>query len=308
MMKEELKQNGTYRKIVEWANMHFPVTVAKMRYRMLFGKPLHLNPPVNLNEKILWLSLYSDTSEWTRLADKHKVREYISEQGFENILVPLYGKWDKAEDIEWNKLPDSFVLKTNHGCGAVWIVEDKSTIDKGEITKSLNDSLSRIYGKDTSERHYTRIKPCVIAEQLLKPSPEDLKMSTSLIDYKIWCMNGRAEYIWVVSNRCPEHFDGTMFDREWNVVPNVVRPDVAHVHIPHTTVKRPDGLEDMIQIAETLSRPFAEVRVDLYYVGRKIYFGELTFTTHGGTIDYMTEEHLMKMGEKIDISKVKKIR
>lgn len=298
-----IKTNKVYRRIVEWTNAHFPVTLAKLRYRMLFGKPLHLNPPETLNEKILWLSLFSNTTEWSRLADKFAVRDYIKEKGYESLLVKLYGKWDKAEQIDWNSLPNSFVLKTNHGCGAVWIVEDKNQIDKSKICEALNTSVSATYGLSTTEKHYSRIPPCIIAEELLTPSEEDLMTSSSIVDYKFWCLNGKVVSIWVVSNRHPDYFDGTMFDRNWNVINNVVKSDITHVRTPEKLIKRPELLDEMIKVSEKLSSPFPEVRVDLYYVNKKIYFGEMTFTTHGGTIDYMTESYLMEMGRKLDISK-----
>lgn len=307
-MTNAFKQIKIYRKFVIWLNQKFPVFFAKMRYRHLFGKSLRLNPPVDLNEKILWLSLYSDTTEWSRLADKYAVREYIEECGYGDALVQLYGKWDKFDDINWNDLPDAFVLKTNHGSGSVWVINKKNDVDKDKIKKDLNNSLSHLYGLSTSEKHYSRIKPCIIAEQVLIPSQEDLNNSSSLIDYKIWCFNGRAEFIWVVSNRTPMGFDGTMFNRNWTPVPNVVHPNVDYVHTPSKMIERPALLDEMLSMAERLSMPFPEVRVDLYYVSGKIYFGELTFTTHGGTIDYMTDEQLLKMGQMIDLTGIKKIR
>ena len=136
-----LKYWPVYRKFIQWANRNFPVTICKMRFYKIFGRKLNLKNPKDLNEKILWLSLMSDTTEWSRLADKYAVREYVKENSLENILVKLYGKWNRVEDIDWNTLPQSFVIKTNNGAGTVMVVNDKNKLDIDKTKKIINKWL-----------------------------------------------------------------------------------------------------------------------------------------------------------------------
>ena len=302
-----IKTNRIYRSVLGYVNQHFPVTIARMRYRLIFGEPLNLKNPRNLNEKMLWLSLYSDTKEWTRLADKYAVRGFVKERGLDYILNELYGKWDEVKDIDWEKLPNCFVLKSNNGSGYYKIVKDKSQLAHPETEQMLERWLKSSCDATTTEFHYKYIKSCIIAEKLLENTETDTVYSSSIVDYKIWCINGKVNYIWTVSNRRPGAFDGTLFDTEWNVIEDAVINN-PHVHKPAKVLPKPANLNEMIHVAEVLSKGFPVVRVDLYNIGGKITFGEMTFTTHGGNIDYLKPELLLEMGEKIDISKVKKIR
>lgn len=301
-----IKHNHYYRSIVAYMNCHYPVLMAKLRFRMMFGRKLNLKKPQDLNEKILWLALYSDTSMWSKLADKYEVREYVSDKGLEDILVKLYGKWENAEEINWDELPNSFVLKSNNGCGTVKLVNDKNSLDIPKTVKLLNSWLHQ-YGLSTTEPHYRSIKPCLIVEQLLTLTEEEMRYSSSIVDYKIWCFNGKPKYVWTVSNRNNDGFDGCLFDTSWNVMTNVLRKN-GNVKQATSPLPKPKNLERMIEIAGILSKDFPEVRVDLYNVDGKIYFGEMTFTTHGGTIDYFTPKQLFKMGQMIDLSNIKKVR
>ncbi len=301
------KSNRLYRHLLGVINQHFPVLIAKMRYRLIFGKSLNLDNPQNLNEKIQWLSLFSDTTEWTRLADKYAVREFVRERGLEHILNDLYGKWDSIDEIDWNKLPNSFVLKSNNGSGYYKIVRDKSSLPHPETEKMLQRWLNSSCDTTTTEFHYMRIKSCIIAEKILENSDFDNKYSSSIVDYKIWCINGKVKYIWTVSNRRPGAFDGTLFDTSWNVVEDAVVKN-PHVHKPAKILPKPANLDEMLSVAQILSKGFPVVRVDLYNINNKITFGEMTFTTHGGNIDYLKPELLDEMGREIDLSNVKKVK
>lgn len=303
---KSIKYWPVYRKIVAWANRHFPVTICKLRFRKTFGRKMNLKHPQDINEKILWLSLYSDTSEWSRMADKYAVRSYVEEIGLGDILVKLYGKWDKAEDIDWNKLPNQFVLKTNNGSGTVKLVTDKTQLDIPATTRLMDVWLNQKVAASTTEFHYGSIKPCVIAEEFLDFS-KDQNKSTSAIDYKIWCFNGKAFYVWACANRNEVSTDVALFDRDWKYLPE---KSVFNEHYKEQKelVKKPDNLDEMLDVAETLAKPFPVVRVDLYNIEKKIYFGEMTFTSLGGTMDFYTQDCLLEMGGLIDISSVKKIK
>lgn len=302
----DIKQNPCYRRLVNWINAHYPVVVAKLRFRKMFGRKLNLDDPKDINEKILWLSLFSDISEWSRMADKYAVRSYVKELGLGEYLVKLYGKWDCVEDIEWEKLPERFVLKSNNGSGTVKIINNKSMIDVAAISRLMNEWLHKDVSASTTEFHYSSIKPCIIAEELLDFS-KDQNESTSAIDYKVWCFNGKAHYIWACSNRDDQAADVALFDREWKYL-REKSIFTEHYREQKVLVKKPKNLNLMLEVAEKLSKPFPVVRVDLYNINGDIYFGELTFTSLGGTMDFYTQECLNEMGEMIDISNVNKVR
>ncbi len=296
-----------YRRLVKLLNHCFPATVCRLRFRKYFGRKMNLNNPQDINEKISWLELYSDTSLWTRCTDKYAVRGYIKECGLEEILVKLYGKWDRAEEIEWDKLPNQFVLKTNNGSGTVLVVGDKSKLDISKTIFQFNQMLHQVDSVPTTEFHYQGIKPCIIAEELLVADEDERKWTTSIVDYKIWCFNGKVDSIWTCTNRDNEGTDVALFDREWNYRPEASIFNNHYREQKHLTPK-PVCLEEMIRVAEILSKPFPVVRVDLYAIKGKVYFGELTFTSLGGTMNFYTDQELLRMGQKIDLSAVKKIK
>lgn len=296
-----------YRKCVKFVNTHFPVLMAQLRYRKNLGRFLDLKKPKDLNEKIHWLSLFTDTAEWTRCADKYSVRSFVEERGLGDVLVKLYGKWDAAEEINWDELPHSFVLKTTNGSGTVLIVKDKAKLDIPSTIILLNKWLKKRIGEETTEFHYCKIVPRLIAEEFIEQTVEENNISSSLIDYKIWCFNGKAYYIWTCINRGKDSTDVSMFDRDWNYHPEMSVFN-EHYREAKVLVPKPDKLRDMLEVAERLSEGFPEVRVDLYYTNGKIYFGELTFTSLGGTMNFYTRDALLEMGGKIDLSGIDKKR
>ena len=155
---------------------------ASLLYKKVFHKKIDWNNPVDLIEKIAWLELYSDTSLWTECADKYKVREYITEKGLGSYLPRLYGVWNYAEDINFNDLPNSFILKTNNGCGTVIPIQDKNNINFNHVKHTLNKWIKTPYGYSGGQYHYLKIKPVIIAEELLENDELSKEISpTSLI-------------------------------------------------------------------------------------------------------------------------------
>ena len=150
-----------------WLGTYHPILLVKIRYFARFHKFLDLKNPKDLNEKILFLSLRTDTTLWTKLADKYRVREYIHELGLDEILVKLYGVYDRAEDIDFSKLPDSFVLKTTQGSGDIRIIKDKSQLNQVDIVVALRNDLNTVYGALEGGHHYMRIQRRIIAEELI---------------------------------------------------------------------------------------------------------------------------------------------
>lgn len=286
--------------IAAWLGSHYPKFWISFRYFLRFHKFISWKSPKTLNEKILYLSFNTDTTRWSDLSDKYRVREYITDCGYSDSLVTLYGVWNDANNIDFTKLPQSFVLKTNHGSGEIVIVHDKNKIDKDEIIAYLNREISKPYGEIESGKHYWRIKPCIVAEQLLINDAVSQRYSTSIIDYKFWCFNGQVYYIYTCFNRTKELLDILLYDREWNAHPEY---SIFTKHYRKGNVlPKPQNFNEMIVMAERLAKPFPCVRVDLYNIGGKIYFGEMTFTSLGGLMNYFTEEFLIKAGDLIDLN------
>lgn len=277
-----------------------PELLTKIRYFFRFKKFLNLDNPKNLNEKIQWLKLRSDISEWSRLSDKYAVREYVKECGCEDNLVELLGRWDRVEDIDFDTLPKSFVLKANNGCGSIIIVENKYELDITTITNDLNRWITTPYALYAAEIHYKSIKPCIIAEELLYNDDAQNEFSVSLIDYKVWCFNGKPHYILTCTNRDAEGVDLLIYDLDWKSHENDIKHN-SHYRLGKS-IPRPECLSELLNVAEKLSTAFPCVRVDLYVVNNKVYFGEMTFTSLGGLMNYFTNDFLLKTGSLIDLN------
>lgn len=266
-------------------------------YYPFFKQEINWENPKNLIEKIFWLQFNTDTSLWTKYADKYLARDYIKECGFEHNLPKLYGKWSNADDIDFNELPESFVLKTNNGCGTVLVVKDKSKLNIKSTKRKFNQWLSIPYGYSGAQLHYTKIEPCIIAEEMLERTDN---YSSSLVDYKIWCFHGKAECILITFNRSSINLDLSLYDTDWNKI-NQHLVSGPHYSKSHINISRPESLNKMIEIAEKLSKTFRQVRVDFYNIKGKPYIGELTFTTGWG---YFTHDYYDYLGSKIDLNKV----
>lgn len=273
-----------------------PMFLTKVLYKKTFGKSLDLKHPISLNEKIHWLKFYGDTSQWALLSDKYRVREYVKLKGFEDILVKLYGSWENANDIDWAKLPNQFVLKANNGCGDVTICKDKSKLNKRKIIKYYNGLMKEKFGIQTGQLHYKDIKPCIIAEELLDASKQPTP-SSSLIDYKIWCFDGIPTYIFVYLNRNKAITECMVYDVKWNAHPECLIKS-KHFSICDKPIEKPGNLEEMLKVASVLSEGNPEMRVDLYYVNGKVYFGELTLTAACGFMNHFTDEFMIALGSR----------
>lgn len=294
-------------KICEWMGRNTPESLVKIRFYAKFKRWPKLDYPIDLNEKILWMKLHADVSKWAELADKYKVREYLEDRGLSKYMVKLYGKWDNVEEIDFNKLPENLIFKVNNGDGKGTneIVRNLSKADKSRLIKLFKTWLNRKnIGDLSAEPQYKLMQPCIIAEELL-PIPEG---GHSLVDYKVWCINGEPLYVWTCSDRDEDGggADVMTYDLDWNAHPefSVFTHEYRHGNI----LPRPKNLEGMIDLARKLSEGFPILRVDLYNINGKIFFGELTFTSQGGMMDFYTQDFLDMLGRKADISNIKKIR
>lgn len=228
---------------------------------------------------------------WAKLADKFSVREYVKERGCEEILVPLLGHWNSIDNIDFNLLPKSFVLKCNNGSGDAIVVNDKNEIDIENVKRSIRNFYARRFGLDSAEPHYLKIKPCIIAEKNIA-LPEK-----SLIDYKIWCFNGKPFCIFTVSNRdLKKHTaDYNLYSLNWD---DLSRKYLSDPYKNDIYVPKPPNFTQMLEYAQCLSKNFPEVRVDFYNIDGKIFFGEMTFTSLCGRMKYFTPEYLKIMGDQ----------
>lgn len=281
--------------------VHFPKTTVNLRYFWRFGHFPNLRHPRDLNEKILYLKLYSDTSQWTRLADKYAVREYVASCGLESILIPLYGVWEHAAEVPFDDLPQKFMLKANNGDGkGTNILVDKSNMTEAyrqQLYSKMEEWISqKNIGALSAEPHYKNIPPQIIAEKVLQKNDGE----TSMIDYKIWCFNGRPYSILVFYNRSRRLTNFGCYDLNWGYHPEN-QNSTKHYVVGSKLIPRPKYLEKMLKIASILSKPFPEVRVDLYEAEDKVWFGELTFTSLGGMMNYYTSEYLKELGKQVSL-------
>ncbi|MCL2597699.1 MAG: hypothetical protein FWD66_08615 [Paludibacter sp.] len=271
---------------------------AKQRfYYQMRGKKLSYHNPKTLSEKIHWLSRY-----WYQFnpiviqcADKYAVRDYVKKCGYEDALVPLLGIWDKAEDIDFETLPQKFVLKCNHGSGYNIIVEDKLKLDIKQTKQKLNCWLNEKFGLNMYEFHYQNIKPKIICEKYLEFSD---------FDYKYYCINGKPNFILVVHSRNfgDKSYALNSYSLDWEEINVLFEPKISDI-----AVSKPSKLTEMTEMAQKLSAPFPFVRTDFYYVDDKIYFSELTFTPNSGLANYLTSSYDRELGKKLELpQKLKK--
>lgn len=273
-----------------------PIRLARLKFWYKLHRWPDFEHPKDLNEKINWLKFYGDTSRWPMLADKYAVRGYVRECGLEECLIPLIGKWDSVDDINWEALPRQFVMKCNNGSGDVVVCTDKNTVDKGAILQHFRKLLQSPYGILTGEEHYKYINPCIIAEELLEGSTQP-NNSKLLVDYKIWSFNGKPEFIVCYSNRHNKYYcEIGVYDLNWDAHPEYLRYS-SHYIPEHKLMPKPGCLNDMLHIASILSKGHPQMRVDLYEVNGHIYIGELTLTSSGGYMSHFTQAFLDKLGQ-----------
>lgn len=281
-------------------------TYLKLLYRFKMGHRLDLHNPKTFTEKLQWLKLYNRKPEYTTMVDKYAVKEYVAGIIGEQYIIPTLGVWDKPEQIDWDSLPDKFVLKTTHGGGGggVVICRDKATFDRQAAISRLNQSLSSDIYRGLREWPYKDVPKRIIAEQFMAPvkacAPKDLP------DYKFFCFNGEPRYCQVIRDR---HSKETIdfYDMDWAhqefvglnpVARNDLNPIIRNGLTP---VARPENLEEMAEICRKLAKDEPFVRVDLYVIDNKKYFGELTFYPASGMGVFTPEEWNGRLGDLLTL-------
>lgn len=281
----------------------FPKMAARIMYRHIMGRNLNLNHPRDLNEKINYLKFHEDMDEWAHLADKYAVRKYVKDRGLEELLVPLYGKYDTPEEMmkDWNLFPKQFVVKTNHAGGTVKIVKNKEIEDKDKLSELLHQWMNLKWGIGTIEPHYRKIIPCIIVEKMLEDSTVH-DFSRSMVDYKVWCFNGNPYCILTTYDRDltigHHHVCLDIYSTKWEKIKNALtdKADTKNIKI-----NKPDNLSKLLEYTTILSRGHKQVRVDLYDIEGNIYFGEMTFTSQGGYMNYFTPDFLLELGNQFEV-------
>ena len=251
-------------------------------YRKIFGRTLNWENPQTFNEKIHVAALYMPDPIKTKLADKVAVREWITERIGSEYLIPLLGVYDSFDEIDFDALPDSFVIKCSHDCGSVTLVKDKSKIDRDFLQRKYDFLMRRNYAWHGWEIQYRDIPHKIMIEKY---------MGASINDYKFLCFNERPYYCWVDMDRFTNH-TRNFYSLDWKRQPfSLLYPNNSKDETC------PEKFEEMKNIAETLCSDFPHVRVDLYFVDGHIYFGEMTFTSEGGSGKMTPDEYDYTLGE-----------
>ena len=253
----------------------------KCAYKSVFGYDLNLNHPKTFNEKLQWLKLYDRRPEYTMMVDKYRVREYIQNKIGAEFLIPLLGVWDSVQEVDFNALPEQFVLKCNHDQGSVIICKDKSWLDVEAAKRKLKAHLGKNHYCSSREWPYKNVTPRILAEQYLSNG------EGGLTDYKVHCFNGIPKLILVCKGRLAS--SGPTYDfysTEWEPL-DIRRP--SHPNSAHGMPK-PAELAEMLSLSERLAKDIPFLRTDFYIVDHKIYFSELTFFPASGLDRFVPEE------------------
>ncbi len=267
----------------------------KWRYRLEMGRGLDLQNPKTLNEKLQWLKLYYRKPEYTTMVDKYAVKQYVAGLIGEQYVIPTLGVWERPEDIDFDALPNQFVLKTTHGGGGggVVICKDKSTFDKAAAIKKLKTAYKSDIYKNLKEWPYKNVKKQIIAEQYLSDGGNH-----ALVDYKFYCFHGVADVVLLCTERDTGHTKFYFFDRNWELKRYNKQGKAAPEGF---TLPKPAGMDEMFDIAEALSRDLPFARVDLYSVEGHIYFGEITFYPASGFDTGRLPETDLYFGTKLNL-------
>lgn len=282
----------------EFFNWMDDKTYLEIAYRIQLGKKLNLDCPTTFSEKLQWLKLYNRKPEYTQLVDKYEAKKIVAGIIGEEYIIPTIGVWEKFEDINFNELPNQFVLKCTHDSGGLIICKDKSKLDIEKARKKINRCLNHSYYWGVREWPYKNVRRRIIAEKFieLKPYVKDLP------DFKWYCFNGEPKFCQVIQDRSiDEKID--FFDTDWNHQPFIgLNPKAIHAaNLP----ERPPQIETHIKIARLLSKNIPYARVDLYDVGERIYFGEITLFPGSGFGVFTPDEWNEIIGSWIDLTKVK---
>ncbi len=294
----------------------------KILFKMRLGYRLNLRNPRTYCEKIQWLKFFHNGNDEKLIAraDKYRVRSFIESKGFGDHLVPLYGSWDRPEDIEWQKLPNRFVLKLNNGSGPrySWFVKDKTLISKTKIEAEAKAVMFKKFGEARGQFHYGKMPPKLMSEAYLEDGLQEIK------DYKFYCFHGKIAFFSVEHDASRQNMAfggigsysyrggftegksegqhvGDIFDIDWKRSTVKFFGDCPR---PKQTYERPDNFDKMVLLVEALSQGYPHIRVDLYNLSGKVFFGELTYTPENGFTKWDPPSLDLEYGQLMDIHRI----
>lgn len=269
-------------------------------YRSKMGHWIDWKNPKSFTEKLQWLKVYDYKPEYTKMVDKLAAKDYVASRIGEEYIIPTLGVWDRVEDIDWDFLPEQFVLKTTHGGGGcgVAVCSDKTHFDKSKAIKKLQISMHSNAGKTYREKPYLNVPRKIIAEKyIVEHNVRESDESLDLRDYKFFCFNGKVKFFKIDFGRFVDHH-ANYYSPEGKLLPfgeKGFEPDPSHIEV------MPNNLSRMIDIAQKLSNGFKFLRVDLYNVNENIYFGELTFYPAAGIGSFAPEKWDKTIGSWLNI-------
>lgn len=263
----------------------------QLMYWALMHRKLDLQNPKSFNEKLQWLKLYDRKPEYTRMVDKYEAKRYVADRIGEQYIIPTLGVWNRFDEIDFEELPNQFVLKCTHDSGGLVICKDKNKLDIEQTREKIETSLNENYYQIWREWPYKNVKPRIIAEKYMEDHEEK-----ELKDYKIYCFNGKMKMLLVVQDRGIKATKGDYFDENYHHLD--LRWGFPHAdQIPNI----PDNIHKMRELAEIISEGLPELRVDFYNVNGKVYFGEITFFDGSGFEKIEPYDWDLKLGSWVDI-------
>jgi len=282
----------------------------KIMYYYRMHKRLNLKNPKTFNEKIQWIKLYDRKDLYTAMVDKYEAKKYVAQKIGEEYIIPNYGVWDRVEDIDFNSLPDQFVLKCTHDSGGLVICKDKSKLDMEKLKKKIDRVLKSNYYWHGREWPYKNVKPRIIAEQFMEDKCNEEtndgdagKEDKGLINYKFFCFNGEPRFLYL-SQDFGNHdsMKVSFVTMDWKFAPYKRSDFESFDRLPEKPVK----FDEMVQLSKVLSKDYNFLRVDLYQINNKIYFSELTFSPTSGFIPFENTEHDLEIGEMFELPSEKR--
>ena len=272
----------------------------KRLFKAVVGYDLDLDNPQTFNEKLQWLKIYDHNPLYTTMVDKYEAKAYVGNIIGETYIIPTLGVWERFEDIDFTSLPKQFVLKCTHDSGGVVICKNRSDFNVEDVKKRINRSLDQNFYLKFREWPYKNVRPRILAEKYMEDISTNISGQVPVLnDYKLQCFDGKFDNIFVAEGRFSErgvryHY----FDHDWNYIPYCPYDDI---YIDELGKLRPSHFEEMIEIAEKLAAGLPELRVDLYEIAGKVYFGELTFYSQSGFDTDITYDADCILGAKLTL-------
>lgn len=279
-----------------WLKWMHDETYIKLIYRMQIKRKLNLENPTTFNEKLQWLKINERNSKYTMMVDKIAVKDYVSMLIGNEYVVPTIGIWERADDIDFDVLPDRFVLKCNHDSSSIIVCKDKKSLNYDKVIKKMNYCLGNNgywYGR---EWPYKNVKPLVFAEEYLEDEASTNNGLESLNVYKFFTFDGVPKIIQTIQNDKTPNESIDYFDCDWNLLE--LRQNFPNSNIP---LQRPESLEEMIRLAKILGEKLPFIRIDFYEVNKRVYFSEFTFFSDDGMNRFIPDHWDKDLGDLIKL-------